>query len=484
MACKRAKDASRVLVNQRHLLIEPPGAGTSDRLLDSIPACLIERAENLADSARDAQSEELDLDIIVRQLEVCAGQAESKGDPQSGRLSGAADILKGVLDAARRVLKARRESSASEYAGTMVMDDENWAEEEFDELADAIGSGSMRLADIGASLRGNAAGSCIDPVLGDTISGIASMLRRFRNTPPGWAASMEGVPHRNPRRITIKLLPVDVRPYIKRLLDEVPGGILAVGRHLRRHGSFEGVRLQWGLEGRQVEERVLEDESLVPPPLFLPEDMLPPTSRSAKSYDWQKYIERTANVIRMIAESLGGRTVAIFSSNHDLRKVHELLSRTPPRDCITLGQYQDGTKSALVREYLANQSTLLLGGRNFPEAVDFGPAGFTVLVLVKIPFPSPEDPLHKAAVRMEETSGRDGLQTHLVPVAIDTVNRWIDSLTAGAVAGPSGAVVLLDPRALHSEWGEEFLTAINAQPVNRMSFREMLSNLKQMKRDE
>ncbi|MCK4720480.1 hypothetical protein KAU08_07465, partial [bacterium] len=301
-------------------------------------------------------------------------------------------------------------------------------------------------------------------------------------------ASIEGVPVRKPKRVSLNLVPIEIGEVVHRVIEESTGGVLAIDRHLRTGDSFERFRHQWGLIAEPVEERVLEEPSLVLPGLFLPVDVTSPTARSGRRYHWEKYMERTANLLRMLAETLGGRTIAAFNAHHELRRIRELLETNPPSDCIVLAQYMDGTKSSLVREYLTNPRTLLLGGRNFLDGVDLRPAGFTVLVMVKLPFVSPEEPVHRAALQTYEDHGNDGMSNYLIPLAAETSNRWIDSLIAGPVpesadpSKPAGAVILLDPRAVKNEWGDEFINLLNASPVYRLPFIEIKKKIAELKK--
>jgi Rad3-related DNA helicase len=107
-------------------------------------------------------------------------------------------------------------------------------------------------------------------------------------------------------------------------------------------------------------------------------------------------------------------------------------------------------------------------------------------VLVKLPFVSPEEPLHRAALRSLESHGTDGMFNYLVPLAAETSNHWIDSLVRGPImeSGDAGrypgAVILLDPRAATNEWGDDLVSSLIAQPVSRLSFREMIVKLREM----
>ena len=85
---------------------------------------------------------------------------------------------------------------------------------------------------------------------------------------------------------------------------------------------------------------------------------------------------------------------------------------------------------------------------------------------------------------MALSRGDDGLTNYLVPLAIRTANRWIDSLIAGPgeceLNATPGAVVLLDPRALSSEWGDSFLAGLNVGQTIRLPFRNLMTELQRI----
>ena len=492
IAKARSAKAGRIVVDQKHLCLERSEDAGSERLLGEIEVCVIEKASLLQHAARAAESRILEIDSLRRRL---AAISEALDESFSEELKVASSAVSDLFVACRETMKAYRDSHPRDSSNPIAVDPESWGREEFSGLSEALGSGSDALVKLANSIRESQELSGEEKIVHRTLSDSADTIRLFRELPAGWAGSLEGAPARNPKRINLVLVPVQVEDVVRRIIDDTNKGVLAVDRHLRYQGSFDRIRLIWGLSADiPVEERVLEDASLALPYLFLPEDVSAPATRSGRRYHWEKYMERTANLLRMIADALGGRTVAAFSAHHELRRVRDLLRDDPPTDCVVLAQYQDGTKSALVREYLANQSTVLLGGRNFLDGVDLRPAGFTALVLVKLPFVSPEEPLHRAALQALDTDYSDGMQTYLVPLAVETSNKWIDSLIAGALpmpegdkehdtdaSLPAGAVIILDPRAVLNEWGLEFVSALNARPSYRLTFRDMINKLGEMK---
>jgi len=486
-ALRKARGAGRVVISQEHLCAGPSDQPCTERLVDPINACVVEHAANLIHAARSAQSRVLEVDALKRRLQTLLDNCHGCPAGIVDAVRSAASQTSELLESCRTMMRSYRESRSRESANPVAVDQESWNQDVFGELGDMLPVSADVFERASKAIESESDASREHVVIARQLAEAAETIRLFRQTPQGWAASIEGAPARNPKRLSLSVVPIEVGSVVQRIMDEAKGGVIAHDRHLRYQGSFERIRSAWGLATEaHVIERVLSDESLVMPRLFLPEDITPPVTRTGRRYHWEKYMERTANLLRMIAEVLGGRTIAAFSAHHELRRVRDILGIDPPKDCIVLAQYQDGTKSALVKEYISNQATLLLGGRNFLDGVDLRPAGFTALVLVKLPFVSPEEPLHRAALRSYEAQGIDGLEAYLVPLAVETSNRWIDSLIAGPIpdgvdaSRPPGAVILLDPRAVISDWGNEYVTGLNASPDHRLPFRDMLVSLGEM----
>ncbi|MCX6647218.1 MAG: exonuclease domain-containing protein [bacterium] len=488
LARSKASNAGRVIVTQKHICMRNTGDNSQGRLLDTFDTCIIENASQLIDAARETESYNIELDAMIRRLKALAYFHRDDSTGFLISINKALDQFKDLTSTCRDTISEIRNTQQSESTRPIYVGGDTWDDEEFSELAGALDLAWNGLSKAIQEIEENPGIDASNKSIVKILRNAAETIKVFRKSPSGWAASIEGVPVRKPKRVTLKVVPVDVGHIIKRMLDESKSGVVAVDRHLRYGDSFEQFKQQWNLiADYPVSEIVLEDSSLVLPELYIPEDVTSPTARSGRKYHWEKYMERTANLLKMVAETLGGRTIAAFSAHHELRRVRELLDKNPPSDCIVLAQYMDGTKSSLVREYLTNPKTLLLGGRNFLDGVDLRPAGFTVLVMVKLPFASPEEPVHRAALDEIESHGGDGMETYLVPLAVETSNRWIDSLIAGPIPDnadpgkPPGAVILLDPRAVRNEWGESFVNSLNASPVYRMPFIEIRKRLADLK---
>ena len=488
LARMKAAGAGRIIVTQKHLCLRKSGGKIGERLLESVDACVIENASYLIDAAREADSCVLELDVLSRRLSTILNLNQDDETGFRDCTEAALEQISNITATCKRTISEYRNKQPRGSSYPIHINRDNWEDDDFTELAGALDIAVPGLEKTIAEIENNPGISMRNRTIARALRDALETIKIFRESPWDWAASIEGVPVRKPKRVSMSVVPVEVGPVVKRIIDESKSGVVAVDRHLRSGDSFDRIKRQWAIPASvHVEERVLQDEKPVLPGLYLPDDVTSPTARSGRRYHWEKYMERTANLLRMFAEILGGRTIAVFNAHHELRRVRELIGENPPSDCIVLAQYMDGTKSSLVREYKSNPKTLLLGGRNFLDNVDLRPAGFTVLVMVKLPFVSPEEPIHRASLQMIESQGIDSMMSYLVPLAIETANRWIDSLTAGPVpegidpGSPPGVVILLDPRAVLNDWGESFVNSLNASPVYSMPFIEIRKRIAELR---
>lgn len=489
IASNRAQKASKIVVDLRHLFAATDGDFGAERTAGKFRHCVIEGGGKLSESARDACTRVIELDPLERRVSLVLSNYKGIDEKYVESLKSVESCLKDLIISARDLLHSQREISNYSDSGTIMLENDSWDYDDFLSLGKALDNSFEVLNSAGLTLRDTID---LDPdfrSLGNILLNAAGIFRDFRNIPENWHACLQGMPLRNPKRVSLKLIPLDVGHAFDKLRQEASGGIVITGRYLRYSDNFDYLKRQLRIEqGTDIQEKVMQVPESIIPPLFIPDDITPPSARTNKKYQWQKYIERTANLLRTLAESLEGHTVGAFSAHHDMKQVREALGHNPPNGSIVLAQYNDGTRSALVREYNENPATLLLGGRHFLDGIDLSPAGFTVLVVVKLPFSSPDAPVNRMVMQAAERDGLDGIRTHLVPMAVEMTNRWIDCLIPGASnyspdrKYPYGAVIILDPRPTYQDWGDELIGALVAKPVVQVPFRDMLSQLKELKK--
>ena len=185
---------------------------------------------------------------------------------------------------------------------------------------------------------------------------------------------------------------------------------------------------------------------------ILPED--------ATAYDDPVHDVQMTELIDGIAAKLDGHTLVLFTSYGPLKRVWSLLQdRLDARGIASLAQGLDGTRRQILQSFLADPRTVLLATSSFWEGVDIPGDRLRCVVIDKLPFPVPTDPL----VRARSEQLRDPFGEYILPVAIIRLRQGFGRLIRSA--SDRGAVVLCDPRLRTRQYGMGFLRALPPAPM-------------------
>ncbi len=176
-------------------------------------------------------------------------------------------------------------------------------------------------------------------------------------------------------------------------------------------------------------------------------------SELADPYD-PAFVDQVAGALSGIARGLGGGTLALFTAHTMLRATHErLAARLDGSGVVALAQSTGGSRRALLERF-AQGHAVLLGTASFWEGVDLPGDLLRCVVVVKLPFPVPDDPV--VAGRAERYD--DPFREYHVPVAALRLKQGFGRLIR--TRDDRGAVVLLDRRVSVRSYGEVLLSAL------------------------
>ena len=248
--------------------------------------------------------------------------------------------------------------------------------------------------------------------------------------------------------LLLRAAPVNVgrllreRVYSERRSSVFTSATLAVG------GSFDYFRSRIGLTS-EVEELVLPspfdflDQALV----CLPTDFPLP--------EHETFDREVEEVVAAVARRVGGRTLVLFTSHRQLRDVHTALKhRTDLDEVLILGQGIDGQRRQLLKTFEEAERPLLLGTSTFWEGIDVPGERLSCVIMVRLPFPVPTDPVY--AARAEQV--RDPFGQLALPQAALRLKQGFGRLIRRST--DRGAVVILDNRILGRDYGKAFLDVL------------------------
>jgi ATP-dependent DNA helicase DinG len=172
--------------------------------------------------------------------------------------------------------------------------------------------------------------------------------------------------------------------------------------------------------------------------------------------------EAVADELQRLATTAGGGTLALFSSVRAMRDAHARLSGRLPWTLLLQGE---GPKERLLERFVAEQPAVLLATMGFWQGVDLPADSLRVVVMDKIPFPPPDDPLLQARAREIEAGGRSAFDSWSLPLAALSLRQGFGRLVRSR--RHAGVVALLDPRLWSKSYGRQLLDHLPPAPRTR-----------------
>lgn len=300
------------------------------------------------------------------------------------------------------------------------------------------------------------------------VDAAGSALRTVLDADPGdrdfvrWVERRGRLPRGN---LVFAAAPIDVGPLLRSALFEKVDSAALLSATLTTDQGFRFVRSRIGLEASSLDGDRAVVEHVAPSPfdftsqalLTIPTDVAPPETSS------DTFQRQTAEWIRVLAGLSGGGVLALFTSHRSLRKVAELLRAAGIESRWPLFVQGDGDRSRLLDAFRDARNGVLLGTASFWEGVDVPGDPLRALLLEKLPFRVPSEPITAARLEALEAAGRNSFQEFMLPHAALRLKQGFGRLIRSR--SDRGAVVLLDSRVLTRRYGRALRAALPPAPV-------------------
>ncbi len=254
------------------------------------------------------------------------------------------------------------------------------------------------------------------------------------------------------RGVFLRASPVDVSDIIRELLLDRMRGTVLTSATLTVDQSFDYVRSRLGV-GRAQEVRLeSEFDYRNQAILYLPRGL--PDPRSAQ------FAASAAREIIEILKRTRGRAFVLFTSYANLRDVHAIAASELEYPILVQGT---APRSALLREFKATPHAVLLATSSFWQGVDVVGEALSCVIIDKLPFASPADPITAARIEAINARGGSAFGEYQIPLAILTLLQGLGRLLRHRQ--DRGVLAVLDPRLRTMGYGRRFLASLPPAPV-------------------
>jgi ATP-dependent DNA helicase DinG len=254
------------------------------------------------------------------------------------------------------------------------------------------------------------------------------------------------------RGVSLRAAPIEVSRIVRTSIIGDRAATVLTSATLAVEGGFDYVKTRLGLEDAESLQLPSEFDFANQAVLYLPSDMPDPRS--------PEFNAAAAWIIGELLDRTSGRAFVLFTSYAAMRDVHAHIEKR-----VSWPLFVQGTapRTSLLRDFRATPNAVLLATASFWQGVDVAGEALSCVIIDRLPFASPGDPLVSARIKAISDRGGQPFHEYQVPLATLTLLQGLGRLIRTKT--DRGVLAILDPRLTRMSYGRRFLKSFPPAPI-------------------
>ena len=437
-ARRAAQEADVVVVNHHlvfaDLAIKQEGFG---EILPGAHAFILDEAHQIPDLAGQFFS----VTFSARQVQELVSDTEAECGLVTGAFGTLREVIEAMPSALRRVRLALDKLPAR--GAFAAIEDDRFALAELRELQAAMAKLSEALGGQAERSRG----------LTNMHERAEAIVQRLDQVLDGTANNWVHWYELSTQGFSLHATPLDLAPPLRALRQQSQAAWILTSATLSIAGDFKHYSRQLGLDDPVT--------LALPSPFDYARQALTYIPRGLPDPNAQDYTDRVVAAARPVLEASRGRAFLLFTSHRALRRAAELLADLP----YPLFVQGTAPRHQLLTDFRASGNGVLLGAASFWEGVDVAGDALSCVIIDKLPFAAPDDPVLEARLNAMREAGGNPFVQWQVPTAVIALKQGAGRLIRDV--HDRGVLMLCDPRLITRPYGKLFLKSLPPMPITR-----------------
>lgn len=264
--------------------------------------------------------------------------------------------------------------------------------------------------------------------------------------------------------------PINTAQYLKEYLFDRLNSVVLTSASLTVSGQFEFFKGQIGMNDQDMIERSIPSPYVFQDQVKL---LIPNDFPIARYDDLDPFIEATCEAIFTLADVTNGRMLILFNSYDLLRKAYYLLRELFNDEYVLIAQgISSGSHERLKKNFQSFNRSILLGTNAFWEGLDIPGSDLSCVVMVRLPFDSPNHPVIKQKHDLMIRQGQNPFLSLSLPNAVIRFKQGFGRLIRSQK--DRGIILVCDDRLMTKSYGQAFIDSIPNVPVFHRRTNELL----------
>jgi ATP-dependent DNA helicase DinG len=256
------------------------------------------------------------------------------------------------------------------------------------------------------------------------------------------------------RSFVLHMTPLEISTTFRAHMDNQRSAWIFTSATLAVGESFQHFSHNLGIEDARTQQWDSPFDFAHQALLYVPTDLPPPNN--------PQYTTTVAETALPVIMASGGRTFFLLTSHRALRVIAEWLEERIDYPLLVQGSLP---RAELLKRFRTLGNAVLVGTSSFWEGVDVRGEALSCVVIDKLPFGSPGDPVLQARLDAMREQGLNPFFDHQVPQAVITLKQGVGRLIRDVA--DRGVLMICDPRLFDKPYGRIFRNSLPSMPVTR-----------------